>query len=71
MFWAMLMANRHHYRTAYLDVFNSLYYFHDANRDYRLSSMDSTSRDIALAYLRKGAALGDSQAMHILSRVNW
>ena len=54
------MANKYNYPTAYFNVYLGFWSMHGGKN---LDSLDTTTRNIALEYLKKGAELGEINSM--------
>lgn len=63
--YALIMANKYNYPQAYFDVYDRLWYLYDSP-----DSLDNTSKEMALEYLRKAASKGHIQAREILKDSN-
>ncbi|RTQ52222.1 hypothetical protein EJV47_04125 [Hymenobacter gummosus] len=69
--WALLMANRHRYRPAYLDVYYALDGPVDSSSVARhWLSIDPDTRQLMRHYLRKAAGAGDATAPKILAALD-
>ena len=66
LFWALIMANKHDYSVAYLDVYYVLCWSYEC-MDNNLEEMDKKTQDLALEYLRISAEKGDSVAREIIT----
>lgn len=69
--YALLMANKYHYKKAVYDVYNCLWYIYRERASNRLSlldSLDEVTRNTALQYLQKAAELGERNAMNKLGK---
>lgn len=66
LFWAMLMANKHDYGKAYLDVY---YAFSDYSGQMKFSEMDTKTQEFLLFYLKKASEKGESEADEILKSI--
>ena len=66
--YAFLMANKYHYKIAYYDVFDCYWSIYpETTRSLMLlDSLDSTTRNLALEYLKKGAELGEHNCQYRL-----
>jgi len=67
LFWAMYMANKYHYTTAYEDVYYCI--ANEYPSDSAIFKMDNETRQFALGYLKVAAQKGDTSAMQTLTEL--
>lgn len=63
--YAIFMANRYNYPPAYFDVYS---YLETSSESYG-RTMDKTTKEMAIKYLKKGAELKDCGALGLLSEL--
>lgn len=66
---ALIMANKHDYHLAYLNVYEAL-----TSQDHKvgvseLENLDPTTKEMALHYLKKGAEKGNKECKRILGNL--
>ena len=69
LFYSMMMANRHHYKPAYFDVYICLWQAFNMGKRVEIWDMtrfDPKTREMALYYLELSAKNGNSRAKEIL-----
>ena len=69
LFWALLMANKYDYSTAYLDVFYCLLDSYVGGDLYKLKEMDERTKKMALEYLNIASDKGVKEATEILNQL--
>lgn len=70
LYWAMLMANRHDYGPAYLDVYHSLCDEYIGGDISKFNEIDSSTQRLMLEYLSIAKNKGVEPASEILSEIN-
>lgn len=65
---ALIMANKYDYHLAYLNVYEALTSHDHKTKVSELEDLDSTTRKMALDYLKKGAEKGNKECKKILGR---